>query len=313
MLQAHLVLAQQLYPRNIDICKKDTTLLTIRCSDNNQNCFAGLTWIWQTPRGTVEQARTLKIFEAGWFKLSVYKNATLLWHDSVYVKGYVHEIPKDTVVCATYLKFLPAQGVVGLWYNQKPVNDLQIKNSGMYYFEIQKGRCKHKDSISVIIKPKPQHQKYTQQFCLHDSIKRIGQMAQLNWHYVWNTGSRNAQLNVQGAGLYILQMYKAGECMLEHHYTISIKNCPCRINVPSTIYPKSKVYFCIQPACPITMYRLNIADMFGNLIFQSERIGEVWDGTYKGRMCAEGVYQYEVVTEDREGKQIRNGKIKLVY
>ncbi|MFZ9549022.1 MAG: hypothetical protein EBQ77_02770 [Sphingobacteriia bacterium] len=306
-------LAQQLQPRLIDICKKDTTLLSVRCLDKTQNCFAASTWIWQTPRGTIEQARTLKIYEAGWFKLFIYQNLKLQWCDSVYVKGYVHELPKDTILCGTVLTFSPSQGIVNLWNVKSEIKDLQIRNSGIYSIEIQKGRCRHKDTIHVSIKPKPQQQFYTQQFCDHDSSKRIGPAQQSNWHYLWSTGSRSAQIDVQHNGLYVLQMYKPRECKLEQQYTITIKTCPCRLNLPSTIYPKSKVYFYIQPACPITMYRLSISDMFGNLIFQTQRITEVWDGTYKGSTCPEGLYQYELVTADRDGKKIRNGKIKLVY
>jgi gliding motility-associated-like protein len=49
------------------------------------------------------------------------------------------------------------------------------------------------------------------------------------------------------------------------------------------------------------IFNIEIFNKFGEKVFVSDNMEEVWDGTYKGEMCMNGVYFYKVVSEDFEG------------
>ena|GEM_PF-1511385 len=49
-------------------------------------------------------------------------------------------------------------------------------------------------------------------------------------------------------------------------------------------------------------YRMRIYDRWGELMFETDKLTETWDGTYKGVACMEGVYVYQVHIVDLFGK-----------
>jgi gliding motility-associated-like protein len=48
----------------------------------------------------------------------------------------------------------------------------------------------------------------------------------------------------------------------------------------------------------ISTYRLSIFDRWGNMVFRSENINDCWDGTFRGKECAIGVYIYLLEIDD---------------
>jgi gliding motility-associated-like protein len=48
-------------------------------------------------------------------------------------------------------------------------------------------------------------------------------------------------------------------------------------------------------------YNIEIFNRFGEKVFYSNDMTQVWDGTYNGKLCIQGVYFYKIVTIDIEG------------
>lgn len=52
---------------------------------------------------------------------------------------------------------------------------------------------------------------------------------------------------------------------------------------------------------PMKVYYIEIFNRFGEIVYRSNDMNAVWDGTYQGQMCMNGVYFYKIQTEDFEG------------
>lgn len=63
----------------------------------------------------------------------------------------------------------------------------------------------------------------------------------------------------------------------------------------------------------IKTYEMSIFDRWGSLIFQSNDIMKDWDGSFKGKLCTEGVYVYKMNITDTNGKtHTKTGHVTLL-
>ena len=64
----------------------------------------------------------------------------------------------------------------------------------------------------------------------------------------------------------------------------------------------------------LTEFTLRIYDRWGELIFESSSLDKGWDGSYKGKMCEQGVYDYYLQGVCINGEKIiKKGNITLLY
>ncbi|MEL6131889.1 MAG: gliding motility-associated C-terminal domain-containing protein [Bacteroidota bacterium] len=94
-------------------------------------------------------------------------------------------------------------------------------------------------------------------------------------------------------------------------------NPNCVAHVPGSISPNGdgiNDFFFIEPGCKWTQYHLQILDNQSQVVFQSEKVHEVWDGTYQGKPLPQGFYQWKLkfVQEGTGNHIIENGEIVLV-
>lgn len=63
----------------------------------------------------------------------------------------------------------------------------------------------------------------------------------------------------------------------------------------------------------ITSYHLNIYSRWGQLLFHSSSIDQGWNGEYKNKVAAQGVYVYHIIYDSADGKTIeRRGTVTLL-
>jgi gliding motility-associated-like protein len=56
-----------------------------------------------------------------------------------------------------------------------------------------------------------------------------------------------------------------------------------------------------------------IFNRWGQLVFQSTNPDVGWDGYYKGRLCAQDVYIYQITAEYENGRTVvRTGDVNLI-
>jgi gliding motility-associated-like protein len=51
----------------------------------------------------------------------------------------------------------------------------------------------------------------------------------------------------------------------------------------------------ISTGFSVDKYQFLIFNRWGELIFETQDIGEGWDGTYKGKMCQDGTYTWKLI------------------
>lgn len=104
---------------------------------------------------------------------------------------------------------------------------------------------------------------------------------------------------------------------------ISRSNTVCivkeaRIFVPSSFNPVSGVpanRVFMPQGCFINIdeYHFIVWNRYDQVMFESDKYGEAWDGTYDGKAVPEGVYMYKVSVGHHGGAIERKGTVAVVY
>lgn len=92
--------------------------------------------------------------------------------------------------------------------------------------------------------------------------------------------------------------------------------CDLKILMPNSFTPngdnlndKFEVIFLGK----ITEYSLKIFSRWGQILFESKKIGEIWDGTFQDSQLQTGVYIYNLKGTDFRGKQfVKSGEVMLL-
>ena len=108
-------------------------------------------------------------------------------------------------------------------------------------------------------------------------------------------------------------------CELVKRLTIEVIPLSCDeplVFVPNTFTPNDdgKNDILYVRSSILTEFTLRIYDRWGELIFESSSLDKGWDGSYKGKMCEQGVYDYYLQGVCINGEKIiKKGNITLLY
>ena len=116
--------------------------------------------------------------------------------------------------------------------------------------------------------------------------------------YTWQDASNLPQYVVTQSGKYSVKMQK-NTCFASDTINISNFNCKkCKFYAPNSFSPNSDgindLYEVFSECEQFQSYLFVIYDRWGNHVFETYKIGEGWDGTYRGKLLNEGVYTYYV-------------------
>jgi gliding motility-associated-like protein len=131
---------------------------------------------------------------------------------------------------------------------------------------------------------------------------------------MWSTGESSPTINIDQAGEYILTVNN-GNCISKD--TIALTNyCESSIYVPNAFTPngdgKNEI-FKVKGA-HIDDFEMLIFNRWGEVIYQSNDIGEGWNGTYLGNQVQQDVYVYKILYSitHTNGKKIKQERIGTV-
>lgn len=147
-----------------------------------------------------------------------------------------------------------------------------------------------------------------------------------NYTYQWTPNvslssptSANTDASPSETTTYTISVTDEFGCSLSKTVTIEVLPLSCDeplVFVPNTFTPngdgKNDILFVRSSI--LTEFTLRIYDRWGELIFESSSLDKGWDGSYKGKMCEQGVYDYYlqgVCINDE--KIIKKGNITLLY
>jgi gliding motility-associated-like protein len=108
-------------------------------------------------------------------------------------------------------------------------------------------------------------------------------------------------------------------CSLSKEVTIEVIPLTCDeplVFVPNTFTPNGdgKNDILYVRSSILKDFNLRIYNRWGELIFETNRLDQGWDGSYKGKPCEQGVYDYYLTgTCVNDEKILKKGNISLIY
>jgi|GEM_PF-1338640 len=171
------------------------------------------------------------------------------------------------------------------------------------------------DSIIVTnlyVSPFPVH------FLPNDSVACIGKTVEIALSYPtvnWSTGSIGSSISINQPGAYSAQVIDKNGCKGGDTINVSFKYC-ITIQIPDAFTPnndaKNDVFKPLIGA-PITNYRLQIWNRWGQLLFETREYTKGWNGNYGGRPEPAGTYVYLITFTDMNGATvIKKGTLVLI-
>lgn len=137
-------------------------------------------------------------------------------------------------------------------------------------------------------------------------------------NYLWQDGSTESFFQVEQPGAYIVSL--ENDCgTAADSILIAPTRCFCAIHAPTAFTPNEdglNEQFQLFYDCQILSGSLRVYNRWGQEVFSTQNPDEVWDGTYLGKKCSEGVYvwafEFEYTEADRVRPWIETGTVSLI-
>ena len=267
----------------------------------------GSTYLWNTGATTQQ----ITVANTGTYWVKVLNSGGCIATDTINISFYNLNVNlgNDTSICIGDSIKLNAGigGSIYQWSTGATTQTITVGNAGTYWVNVVNGNCNSSDTIHLAVYQKPTV------YLGNDTIMCPGDLIVLNagsgfMNYLWSTGSTQSILNVNNPGTYTVTVSNGG-CKASDQ--ITIEECNSEIWIPNVFTPNGDgyndtfypVYTNIDK---LTMYVYN---RWGNQIFEGSGKAAVWDGTYMGKKCPDGVYYYLIDYEKKGGSNI--GKKQL--
>jgi large repetitive protein len=111
----------------------------------------------------------------------------------------------------------------------------------------------------------------------------------------WSTGGTGSSITVNAPGEYAVTVTsEVGNCVFSDTVKVEYVNCvPCNIYVPNVFAPDDdgeNDWFQGYSDCAFLSYHLRVYDRWGNMVFQSRKEEDHWDGTFRSKAMSPGVF-----------------------
>jgi len=215
-------------------------------------------------------------------------------------------IVSDTFLCQfSEQPYLQAEGSALLWYQSMtsfvgnpniPYISTDEPGNDVVYVTQTIGKCESKRvplHIKIIYQPRKE---------LPPSVTMCEKFTEVigkelpGVSYKWSTGSIACCIRPESEGLY--KLATSNECgTYIDTIRVNFSVCDNCITTPNAFTPnndgKNDVFKAII-TCPLENFQMIIFNRWGNKVFETRDPYEGWDGSYKGRICDNGVFVYVI-------------------
>ena len=308
------------------------------CAGNTDTLFSNFTgslnyeWLYSSgpPWNYTQLADTVAYLvpnATGWYKLLV-DNGNCDGVDSAFV--YINNSPPLSALDSVYLLCLGGNvqlnaGNAGAIYTWSTGQQSQIINTdtvGKYYVLIQDRGCSLYDSTLVIsdivnlLSPIPDTS-------LCNNVPSFINLTSSDYgpgsSYAWSDGTQGRSITINDTGTYILSITTPRGCALFDTVLVKLR-CPTAIYVPTAFTPNNDGPQSNEIFTPLVTsasdYNLQIFDRFGGKVFESNTIGEGWNGRLNniGDECKSGLYYWLITyyTADLTRYLTEHGQVVLI-
>jgi len=253
---------------------------------------------------------TISVSDSGFYWVRCIMNGCGELSDSIHI-GFINtptlSLGSDTVICKGNSVTLAGQSGFSsyLWSTSDPNQSIVVSNSGLYTLWATDVCGLQKDSIQVSVDSLPN---ITIDLGMDTTVCPDGiytpyilSASAILPDYQWNTGETTPQITVYRKGLYYMKSHFY--CGTLYSDTIFVEECPIDTNftfyIPNSFSPNEDgVNDSFQPVFyNITITNAEIYNRWGNLVYENKK-QFLWDGSYRGIECPEGVYFYKLTYKD---------------
>ncbi|MEN8225784.1 MAG: gliding motility-associated C-terminal domain-containing protein [Bacteroidota bacterium] len=276
----------------------DLGLDSIICSGDSLRLFAGDgfdSYLWQDG----STADEYMVRAAGYYWVEVQDNLGCSGADTVYVE--VAALPdifigNDTLICAWDSIVLDAGPGYNayLWQDGSTQHDYVVRASGNYWVEVKNyAGCMGSDTAFIEVVDLPDLSIGNDTTVCDAFIITLDAGNGFD-QYVWQDGSQSSTYQATLFGVYWVLADIDG-CEASDTVMI-IEDCPSLIWFPNSFTPNGDgLNDEFKPVYDhIYQYQLNIFNRWGEIIFETNNIGEGWDGNINGSKAPVGVYVFVV-------------------
>ena len=139
----------------------------------------------------------------------------------------------------------------------------------------------------------------------------------LPYTFQWSQGFSTSLATGLQPGNYFVTVYDDNQCSI--NVTVYVDSISCigemTLYIPNVFTPDRDGVneFFFASGTNIMNYQMRIFDRWGEQIFYADDITKAWDGTFRGNLCKEDVYVYQVKATDFEGRQkLFTGAVSLI-
>lgn len=204
------------------------------------------------------------------------------------------------------------------WQDGSTNSSFEVDAGGLYWVEIrQADGCLLVDSIRVT--------EFFDNQTLdigRDTTICFGTSLRIDLNYlnglshIWSDGLDQSLRDITEEGQYAVSVESRDCSTYDGSINVFLEDCtPCHVFFPNIFSPNGDNIndaFIANISCNFTDYNLIIFDRWGNQVFSSEDPQIGWDGSYKGKKAAAGVYVYAASYRRNRQTLRKQGDIMLV-
>lgn len=303
-------------PDTSGFCLGDSVRLEIR-DKLDKNAFIQ----WQTPFGIIENTKKITDIKlAGMYKVKVI-SLKKTYLDSTFIKLYPK--PKltlrDTVLCKGKIIYLDAKnaGLSYLWSTGETSQKIKVENTGNYWVKINNSGCASSASLNVkFLQGSVLNFNAETQFCLSEQTKILSIKPTAGSKIWWSNGATSPSITINKEGTYWVTTENKNCGIQTDTVKVKLKACDCEMIIPNSFTPNEdnkNDYFFPVLQCDYSFFVMTITDRWGNTVFTTNSVSGKWDGRFKGNLCPEDNYVYQIESSEKgsDKKLVRKGYISL--
>lgn len=219
----------------------------------------------------------------------------------------------DRQVCDAAIQLAtPASGSSYLWNTGSADGTISISASGLYWLQVNNGKCFYRDSIEINFVALSVDLGPDTAICEGEEIILGGQL-QNGYSYVWEDGSVSPIRRVHQPGTFTITA--TNECGSVSD-DIVVRPGGCLLAVPNAFTPngdgKNDV-FSIGRTSPLSKFIMQVFNRWGQKVFESRDQSQGWNGSIGGKLCDMGHYAYVIQYSNADGAPVTlKGMVMLI-
>jgi gliding motility-associated-like protein len=227
----------------------------------------------------------------------------------------VVSLGNDTTLCAGTVKVLsaPNPGATYVWQDGSTGQTYTVVHAGLYFVTADINGCTAGDTINIAYLNPPVFNLGRDTFLCTGTTILLNPTLNAPVSYVWQDGSTAASYMVQTPGtFYLTASNQCGSVTDSINITIGV----CKLLMPSAFTPNGdgiNDVFKVKYPFPVKKFNFVVFNRWGQKMFETNDIGQGWDGTFNGFAQPLGTYIWEISLIDGQGvAQTAKGTITII-